>query len=1572
MEFAVLDSYFQNIAYPFTKHHIDSFHNMFKTHIPNTIQSYNPIVMIKEDADSKKEIIRVEMYIGNPTTEGGEDDDEDADDELKKKKKDSKNKIDTGLYVDRPTYLDQDGNTILMLPQEARLRNLTYATKLYADVTVKYFTDPSNLPDNMKEDLKEGDPFAIKTFPKTIIGRIPIMLHSDQCALHNQGSKVLKGFGECPMDPGGYFIVDGKEKVIVSQERIVTNRLFVSKLDDKYFSYRGYIHCTGASGETALSPRSVEFVLLKKQEHGLVTEDDQYDKKKGGGAGGGDEDENEEASASANGRDNKHYKKIQGAILVSLPSIKGRLPLTTVFRAFGIVTDKQIVEAICGPIEDNETYNSYLNFLRPSIAHTGPINSKGVMQPIWTTEDAIEALKDRVYFESIQHLKTIIASDIFPNIEGSLADKGKYLGCLVGTFMRVSLGLLPESDRDSFIYKRIDVSGMLLSQLFQETYIKFRNGIRDRMDQRYYWNFKKKDVWTMSNIVDINSLSMILHGNPSDQDYDVITTTMQKSLKGMWGPPVSDPELGKVQDLSRVSYIGTLSHLRRVNNDLDRSIKITSPHRLHSQQWGIICPFESPDGASIGYLKNFALLTQVTFDTSSKSVIAAIHTIDVGSDNKNEIVKPIADLSASFLARKDAIKIFINGSLYGVTIDPVYLVNALRAFRRNGLLDPFISVTWNIKENEIRINTDAGRPCRPLFIVKNSHALIDKYTMQTIKGVSWTDLLLGKLDKSIRTANKDEFISPYDAKFNGRFTGKKLNHILEELEKSQGCIEYLDIEEENTMLIAMKREDLTKSEFYTHLEIHPSTALSVVTNIVPFANHNQAPRVYFHGAQSKQAVGIYATNWHKRFDTAGYIQHYPQKRIISTRGSHYNGNNMMPNGCNVIVAIMTHTGFNQEDSIMINRRAIDRGLFQMTAYKTMTASEKTLSPTERVIFANPKKMQAEGTYVAGLKKANYTLIGGKIPQAEVDDADEMDEADGDYQEGGADKEMDGIIREEAYIPRDQKAVIIGMVHITQQEKQVKNGVFTDRVLQPVYKDVSVTTDVNHYGKVDRVFVGKTVPTNEDRICKVRFRKVRRPEPGNKFCSAHGQKGVIGMILEQENMPFTKDGVVPDLIINPHALPSRMTMGHLIETVFAKLCCMEGCYGDGTVFIPFDREVVFDGLSAHKFERYGNEMLYDGRTGRQIETSIFMGPIYYYQLKHMVVDKVQSRGIGEVKRVQLTHQPTAGRSAGGGLRIGEMERDVLIGHGISGFIRECMMEKADKYKWAVCRHCGTIAEYNPKAGILGCRGCNRDDVAVIETPWAMKLLIQELEAVGVQLRLSTEPVPEEDEFMDDETGADPEDDDDQDDGYVDMSGGLDCQYANADGSFDAENAEKDCENSVDPLEQVGNLTPNKIDGETSDCVNEKKREFAACFDRHESEATGQELTNAALEAEKKEYESDGEAEQNMAAPPGSMMGPPQGFETQPPAFQQFPSPSQLPPPPPPVAPLPPPVAPLPPSGGGGGGGSPSVAGSIAPSTAASEVKTIRINLGGGAKHEPRRGGDEDYDFEDDADNEFLSS
>jgi DNA-directed RNA polymerase II subunit RPB2 len=1245
--FSILLTYFKEHSYPFTKHHIDSFRELLRRHIPETIASFNPITMVKfDDEDPNKVKIKVEVFVGGDT------------DTLQ-------------LYIDRPTYTNEKGEVVLLTPYEARLKNYSYMAHLLADVTVRY--------------TEEGkDPYE-KVFKRTWIGEIPIMLHSDICILHEQGAQVLKQMGECMYDQGGYFIIDGKEKVIVSQERITTNRLFIEETPkDMNFSHRAHIHCTGEKGETVLSPRTITFYIVRR-----------------------------ELPKSPNDDDIKNdLRKYRGAIMVSIPSISGTMPLFELFRLLGVSNDKDILETILGPMNE-QTHKAYLDFLYPSIRHCADIE-------VFTQEQALHNVAPRTYFKSVEQVHAILVNDIFPNMNehrsmetntGLYEEKAKLLGQLVYDIAQTYLGVRPVSDRDGYAFKRIDISGFLLAQLFQSAYIQVKNTCRDTLDSHYHYIIKNKGQ--LSRLITPDNIRKFLQ--PS-----IMSDIMNRSLKGRWGPKPEDPDQEVVQDLGRISYIGFMSHLRRVNLPLDRSIKITSPHRLHSQQWGIMCPFESPDGASIGYLKNFALLSQVTFGTDSDILYKCLQ--DLG-------MIPLEDVSGKLWHQYTTI--YLNGQWIGCTQNPVGLVQLLRLYRRNSLINLFTSISWDIPTQTIRVLTEAGRACRPLLIVESQQLLIQKE-----KTESWFSWIFGKKWKDIHVGvsePKDLYYKSYYIPFEKAFPSVKHTSLYQEsvfkaLESHQACLEYLDIEEENTRLIAMVPEDV--KGLITHCEIHPSTIFSIVTNNIPFSNHNQAPRNIFHGSQTKQAIGVYTTNFTKRFDTMGYIQHYPQRPIITTRNSQFTMNDKLPNGFNVIVAVMSYTGYNQEDGIMINKASIDRGLFNITAYKSLSVSEEKLNEMEEVIFANPTDLLEK------LKDTDNAMYASSKPtirnfHPEKTNYELLDEH--------------GVIMEESYVPSGQSVAVVGVVKRTKKYVKDQQGILSETKLVEEYENLSIHTDVHHYGKIDKVYLEKKTSKMPYRICKVRFRKVRKPELGDKHCSRHGQKGVIGMIHKEENMPFTKDGIRPDIIINPHAFPSRMTIGHLVECVFSKLCCMEGTLGDGSVFVPFNQEVVCDNLEKHGFEKYGNELLYDGFTGQQIPSEVFIGPTFYLRLKHMVADKVHARGVGfSNPHDQLTHQPTSGRSHMGGLRIGEMERDSLLSHGLAQFIKESMMERSDKYRWLTCKHCGVLMHYTETLSQLYCRSCQHSEFNMIETPYAMKLLVQEMEAMGLSVRISNESFIIEDE------------------------------------------------------------------------------------------------------------------------------------------------------------------------------------------------------------------------------------
>jgi DNA-directed RNA polymerase II subunit RPB2 len=589
--------------------------------------------MIKYD-DDKEEVFKIEIYIGG--------------------------KEGTEISVSRP-IIYEEGCPKLITPYDARMRNLTYETHIFAEVFVCITS-------------KDEDKQNIETvsFKNVAVGSIPIMLHSDICILKNQGSSILSKLGECPYDTGGYFIIDGKEKVIIAQEKIVTNKLFVSALkDDKDFSHKGIIRCVADNGN--LQPTNVQFYFVRNP---IIVEGDTIEENVGG-----------------------KYTNSKGAIYVSIPSFKEKIPLFILFRAIGVESDKEICQMIFGDKCNDIEQNYFDNLIRPSIIDAKFIN-KGTWNYVNTQQKAINYLKFRVQYGTPEHVKMVLSKDFFPNIE-LFENKKKYLGYLTLQFIKTAKGLLPLSDRDSYIYKRVDISGFMLAELFQEAYIKLRDNVRNKIDSEYLygpWKNRKKDF---HHFVNSNNIYKIV-------DHLIVTQTFAKSLKGQWGLiNNSDPELGKVQDLSRISYIGSLSHIRRVNMPIDRSIKVTEPHKLHSQQWGIMCPYETPDGASIGYLKNLAILAKITAGINVDNIKKCL--VDIG-------IIPL--INCNNYSNKNITNVFVNGTLFGITGDPLFITRLLKAYRRNGLINILISISFNIKTNELRIFTEAGRPCRPVLILK--------------------------------------------------------------------------------------------------------------------------------------------------------------------------------------------------------------------------------------------------------------------------------------------------------------------------------------------------------------------------------------------------------------------------------------------------------------------------------------------------------------------------------------------------------------------------------------------------------------------------------------------------------------------------------------------------------------------------------------------------------------------------------------------------------------------------------------------------------------------------------------
>ena len=513
----------------------------------------------------------------------------------------------------------------------------------------------------------------------------------------------------------------------------------------------------------------------------------------------------------------------------------------------------------------------------------------------------------------------------------------------------------------------------------------------------------------------------------------------------------------------------------------------------------------------------------------------------------------------------------------------------------------------------------------------------------------------------------------------------------------ENLIEYIDPGETESSYISMKAADAVApgAPDYTHAEIHASTILGTLASNIPFPDHNQSPRNSYQCAMGKQSMGMFALNFRERFDAMAHLLCYPQVPFVSPFMSRFYGAQTMSCGQNIIVAIMTYTGYNQEDSVMINRGALDRGLFRSIFYRTYKDEErKNQSSGEEERFVRP-----DPTLTKQMKNGNY---------------EKLDET--------------GFVPEQTFVNTDD--ILIGKI----VPLRVPTGMVIP-VGSKMFRDVSRTMRNNEVGWVDRIFKNRNGEGYS--FAKVRMRQDRIPEIGDKFSSRHGQKGTVGMILNAEDMPQTASGLVPDIIINPHCIPSRMTIAQLMETLLGKMGCELGCLGDGS---PFN-DVTLEGITKIMrdnlgMEPQGNEILFNGFTGRQMETSIFMGPCYYQRLRHCSADKMHSRSSGPL--VMLTRQPAEGRAREGGLRFGEMERDCVAAHGVSEFTKERLMECSDLFRCWSCEDCGLIAIVNPREGIWLCKGCgNTTNFSAIEIPYAYKLLLQELETMSISSRIITQ-------------------------------------------------------------------------------------------------------------------------------------------------------------------------------------------------------------------------------------------
>ena len=1090
------------------------------------------------------------------------------------------------ISLRKPTIFENNGAILPMMPNDARLRNLTYASPLFVDVRVKT---------TFINNTKQGERITReRLFPNVHLGKIPVMVGSKYCLLHDQKHLHPGTLGECAEDFGGYFIIGGGERVIISQERMSENRPFV---------FRNNRNPT----------KEVEVIEVKS----IGPDNDQVPK-------------NNAVKIMY------HPKNPQIHLLrAAIPRIKTDIPLFILFRALGVVADLDICELILGPqdaaAEKDDLFDAIIS---ESITES---------QDVQTQEQALAWISMNVNSWSSRGNKALKINDIlnvecFPHVginEASWYNKACFLAHMTRKVLWVNSARIPNDDRDAYPNKRVDLPGFLLANLFRTYFTtKMIKDIRASVAKEIHGGSWRASG-NFEDILNVSNVNKMIKSVILEVGLKTSLATGNFGSAKAGGPT----KIGVSQVLNRLNYISGVSHLRRISTPIEKTGKLVLPRKLHNTQWGYICPSETPEGHGVGVVKNMSSTAIVSIYSNPGIVRDYIATM-----------KKLVPLSACSATEKHLnTRLFVNGAWLGIlkNKDAIDVLEKLRYAKRCGRIHVQTGIIWRAALREIWITTEAGRMIRPLFFAN------------AIREIA---------------ADKTGLLSDH---INGLKTWEEI--MMWESPAKNHLVEYIDPGETESSYVA----------------VWPADVLGTLASNIPFPDHNQSPRNSYQAAMGKQAMGMYALNYRERFDAMAHLLCYPQVPFVSPFMSKFYGAQEMPCGQNIIVAVATYTGYNQEDSVMINRASLDRGLFRSIFFRTYKDEErKNQSSGEEERFSNP-----DTTTTRQMKNANY---------------DKLDET--------------GFAPENQFVNSDD--ILIGKV----VPLRIPTGMVIPAGAKK-YRDVSKTMRNNESGWVDRIFRNRNGEGYS--FAKVRVRQDRIPEIGDKFSSRHGQKGTLGMILNPEDMPQTADGMIPDMIINPHCIPSRMTIAHLLETLLGKMACRRGCLGDGS---PFNG-VTLDGLQKIlrddlKMEPSGNEILYNGYTGRMMETSIFTGPVYYQRLRHCSADKLHSRSSGPL--VMLTRQPAEGRAREGGLRFGEMERDCVAAHGVSEFTKERLMECSDLFRCWSCQDCGLIAIVNPKEGIWACKGCgNTTNFSAIEIPYAYKLLLQELETMSITSRIITQ-------------------------------------------------------------------------------------------------------------------------------------------------------------------------------------------------------------------------------------------
>lgn len=1171
--YELLDLYFEKDRQTLVRHHIDSYNQFIEEVIPSIIKG--PNVIYEKNLGSV--ILRNRLEFADP-----------------------------GI---QPVLSDNDED--LMYPLDAMQKKASYSAMLTATIT--QWQDTIDLVTGEVTSQMVGEPAEDWPYAK-----IPLPVKCKYCNL------VLHPTGEnkhCKYDLGGYFIINGSEKVVVSVEMTILRKpLVFVKNEQNTLTYTVKVQSRPAHLYVG---NSQAFTLKIKKDESIVL--------------------------------NVAYFK--------------EVSVFTLMRALGLETDEDIVNAILDSNRENIMKNILFICMNNNASASMTRNEamEVLINNINSSKDYSKVSAEVRLQQKRKYLQRILTKLILPHVtsgtdneEVDMLYKAYYIGYMIHKLLKAYMKKDNEDpedngadDRDSLMNKRIELSGVLVGNLFEQYFKKLLH------DCGKAFNTKSSDDRKPPKIIHLIKHNTIEQG------------IRQALSKGDFNNP---SRKGLSQTLTRINYLNTLAYLRRVQAPSSSlaTNKLMGPRRLHNTHYGTLDPVETPGGIKTGAIKNAALITNFSINMNSQ--------MELILDYIHPRITPLENMNPREMHRQ--CRIFMNGNWIGIcTTQEVYNIHAeLRRMRFLGELHKYVSLVANYREREFQIYTDGGRMLRPFLTVTNNQLNFKPEMLKQVK--SWNELLI-KYPDVIEFVDKEEEINMMLAQF---------PHYLDYQRYTQNKPPLRSMSEID-MLNRTNRYDNNIFLKYTHCEIHPATILGIISSSIPFPNHNQSPRCIFQYSQCRHALGLFSSDYRERADIS-YILYHSQNPLVTSNMAKYTNSHVFPAGENMIVAIASYSGYNQEDSIVMNGSSIDMGLF---------------------------RAQSIRRYIETIKKDTQSSKSGMFIKPDLSKVDNVRDFNYDKLTDEGYAKAETVVR--------NKDAIIGLVFpkITTNPKE-----------KP-YRDASQVYKSMIPGAIDRVFKGMNAEGYP--MIKLRTRSERIPIIGDKFCSRAGQKGTMGYKMHRAYMPFSQSGLIPDAIINPNCIPKRMTIGQLIESAKSKICAYKGYYGDATAFMRVSYDQMYDEFMELGIEPWCNERLTNGMTGVYMTASIFIAPTFYQRLKQMSGDKIQSRSHGPVQ--SMSRQPTEGKVREGGIRFGEMERDGICAHGAAQFLKERMLDCSDIYTCHVCDICGIIAHRIPgQPATHGqsnymCRHCRtKTRISKIVIPYVLKLFFQELQSINIQCRIRT--------------------------------------------------------------------------------------------------------------------------------------------------------------------------------------------------------------------------------------------